>query len=54
MPEQRCVACGKPIHLINWDKARGVIGMTHAWVHTSRWVRHKPIPAEYLKKEATR
>ncbi|QCW22240.1 hypothetical protein PP485_gp55 [Gordonia phage ThankyouJordi] len=42
----RCIACGKPIVLINYDKARGVVGLTQAWVHRSRWVRHRPIPPE--------
>lgn len=43
----RCQACGKPIVLINYDKARGVVGLTKAWVHRSRWVRsHRPIPPQ--------
>ena len=38
-----CEACGKPVVLINIDKARGIVGLTHAWVHVSRWARHAPI-----------
>jgi hypothetical protein len=45
----RCEACGKPIVKINYDKARGV-GMTTAWVHANRWIRHKPIAPEHLKE----
>jgi hypothetical protein len=46
MTYSTCQACGKPIVLINYDKARGIVGLTQAWVHTSRWVRHKPWPPE--------
>jgi uncharacterized protein with PIN domain len=46
----RCEACGKPIVKINYDKARGVVGLTTAWVHSNRWVRHKPIAPEHLKE----
>lgn len=46
----RCEACGKPIKKINYDKARGVVGMTMAWVHVSKWVRHKPIAPEMLRE----
>lgn len=43
-----CMACGKPIYLFNYDKARGVVGLTMAWKHFSPWVRHRPIPeSEY-------
>ncbi len=53
---ERCVACGKPIVLVNVDKMRGVIGLTHGWVHASplrRWM-HQPIPPEYLRDEVRR
>ena len=43
-----CMACGKPIYLFDYDKARGVVGLTMAWKHFSPWVRHRPIPeSEY-------
>lgn len=43
-----CMACGKPIYLFNYDKSRGVVGLTMAWKHVSPWVRHRPIPeSEY-------
>lgn len=41
-----CMACGKRIVLINIDKARGVVGLQQGWVHTSRWVRHRPVVKE--------
>ena len=41
-----CEACGKPVRLINLDKARGRVGLTMAWVHVSRWARHRPIVTE--------
>lgn len=43
-----CIACGKPIILVNLDKARGFVGLTQGWVHVSRLRRfmHRPIPAE--------
>lgn len=41
---KRCMACGKPIALVNIDKMRGIVGLTYGWVHTSRWVRHVAIP----------
>lgn len=46
----RCVACGKPIVLVNVDKMRGVIGLTKAWIHVSRWANrsHRAIPRELL------
>ena len=47
----KCEACGKPIVKINYDKSRGVVGLTMAWVHTNRFVRHKPIAPEHLKDE---
>lgn len=45
-----CLACGKPIVLVNFDKLRGVVGMTMAWYHVTmfgnikRW-GHRPIPS---------
>jgi len=51
---ERCQACGRPIVLVNIDKARGVVGLTYGWVHTSRWVRHRPIPSEMLSEEIRR
>lgn len=50
---ERCVACGKPIVLINYDKARGVIGLTMAWVHVSWWANrtHKAIPPEMVASD---
>ena len=44
MSRDVCMACGKPILLVNIDKMRGVIGLTQGWVHASRWVRHRAIP----------
>lgn len=41
-----CQACGKAVVLINLDMARGVVGLTRGWVHTSRWARHAPIVEE--------
>lgn len=41
-----CEQCGKVIVLINYDKARGVVGLTQAWVHKSRWARHAPVVPE--------
>lgn len=43
---RHCEACGKPVVLINYDKARGIVGLTMAWVHVSRWTRHRPIVSE--------
>lgn len=49
----RCVACGKPIVLVNIDKARGVIGLTQGWVHVSRWANrtHRAIPPEIIEED---
>lgn len=57
---ERCVACGKPIVLVNVDKMRGVIGLTQGWIHVARWRAvgagmgwtHRAIPPEYLRPEA--
>ena len=56
MTAETCMACGKPIVLINYDKARGVIGLTMAWVHVSRRANrsHQVIPREYLRPEVNR
>lgn len=48
----RCAACGKQIVTINYDKARGVVGLTMAWVHVNRWARHAPIAREHLREGA--
>lgn len=44
----RCVACGKPIVLVNVDKLRGIVGLTQGWVHVSRWRNrsHRAIPPD--------
>jgi hypothetical protein len=48
--DERCVACGKPIVLVNVDKARGVVGLTMGYVHRSRRAnRNHTIPPEALK-----
>jgi hypothetical protein len=41
-----CEACDKEIVLINYDKARGVIGLTMVWVHVSRRANrsHRAMP----------
>lgn len=48
-----CVACGKPIVLVNIDKMRGVIGLTRGWVHVSRRANrsHVAIPKEALRDD---
>ncbi len=46
----RCAACGGEIVLVNIDKARGIVGLTMAWVHRSRWKRHAAIPPTMLKE----
>lgn len=50
---ERCVACGKPITLVNIDKMRGVVGLTKGWLHVSRWANrsHRAIPRELLDRE---
>lgn len=42
----RCVACGKPIVLV--DATPGVISLDMAWVHVSWWANrtHRAIPPE--------
>lgn len=52
MRERRCEACGRRVVLVNWDKMRGVVGLTMAWVHVNRFgflVRrsnHAPVVTE--------
>lgn len=41
-----CEACGKPVRLINLDKAMGLVGQTMGWVHVSGWARHRPVVTE--------
>jgi hypothetical protein len=41
-----CLACGKRVYMFNYDKANGRVGLTMAWRHYSRWVRHRPIVEE--------
>ena len=47
-----CVACGKPIVLVNIDKMRGVVGLTQGWIHRSRRPKrnHRAIPQEMVEK----
>lgn len=47
---EQCMACGKPIVLVNVDKLRGVIGLTQGWIHVSRRANrsHRAIPKEAL------
>ena len=53
MTTERCVACGKPIVLVNLDKRRGVVGMTRGWMHASRRANrsHVAIPKESLRDD---
>ena len=41
-----CEACGKPVRLINLDKAMGRVGKTMGWVHVSGWAPHRPVVTE--------
>lgn len=51
MKTDTCLACGKRLVLFNYDKARGVVGLTMAWRHASRWARHQPIPSSEYGRE---
>ena len=44
----RCVACGKPIVLVDMDSRRGIISLDLEWVHVSRRANrtHRAIPPE--------
>jgi len=48
---ERCMACGKPIVLVNLDKLRGIVGMTMGYIHVSRRANrnHRAIPEEALR-----
>ena len=41
-----CEACGKPVRLINLDKAMGRVGKIMGWVHVSGLARHRPVVTE--------
>ncbi|MDO5535212.1 MAG: hypothetical protein Q4F65_11240 [Propionibacteriaceae bacterium] len=48
-----CVACGRPITLVNAGASRGVITLTMAWIHVSWWANrtHAAIPKEALRDD---
>lgn len=43
-----CIACGKTVVAVH-DPSGGPVSLRMMWVHTSRWVRHRPVVEDMLK-----